>query len=311
MIRLGDFLAKQGRFLLENDNQALFWIAVLALIPFAGWLSAAVMALITLRKGWAEGLKGLLVAFLVLLLVSLMAMPFSAALITAVIAFLPCYLTAGVLHSTASWRVAGGVIVLQALLAIALIHWLAPEFIMHQYQYVQAIVKELEKEGSTSSSLVLLSNKNRFNQIAMANYLIGVQSLSLALSALFSLLLARFVQSRLFYPGGFRKEMLAVRASSLGLILLVFVVLGAYWHSPLAISCLPILVAYYVLVGLSLAFNILAKGKGIGTFILLIVPLILLPFVMLPIYVILGALDSLFNFRSYLPVRADGKEKKR
>lgn len=61
MLRLGELLRKQGHFLLENDHYALLYIAILALIPFATWLSVAIVALITLRKGWVSGLKGLMI----------------------------------------------------------------------------------------------------------------------------------------------------------------------------------------------------------------------------------------------------------
>lgn len=307
MARLGEFLGKQGRFLLENDQLALLYIAVLALIPFAAWLSAAIIALITLRKGWEEGFKGLVVAIMALLVLSLMSTSFSAAVITAVITFLPCYLTAGVLHSTTSWKTAGFFIVLQTLLIIVLVHWLVPEFINNQYQYVQAILKELEREGSDTSVTSLLSNNEAVNKVVIANYLLGVQAVSVLLSALASILLARSVQSRLFYPGAFKQEMVSFRAYGLGVILLCAAIMGAHQHIPLAISCLPVLAIYYVFAGLSLSFNVLAKGKGIGTLLLLLVPLILLPFVMLPVYVIFGALDSLFNFRLHLSSNTGGK----
>ncbi len=308
MARLGDFLSGQGRYLLENNHLALVYIVILALIPFAAWLSAAVIALITLRKGWLDGFSGLMLGVTTLLVFSLMSMSLSAAVIMAIIAFLPCYLTAGVLHSTASWKLAGFFIVLQALLVITLIQWLAPELVTNQYLYVQTIIKGMAKENSDSAVANLLNNKEAINEVAIANYLLGIQTTSVVLSAVASLLLARSIQSRLFYPGGFRREMIAFRASGYGVILLAITVIGAYKNSPLAISCLPVVGVYYVFAGLSLNFNILAKDRGLSILILLLVPLILLPFVMLPIYVIIGAIDSLFNLRSYLPPNTGGKE---
>lgn len=309
MARLGDFLSKQSRFLLENDNQALIYIAVLAVIPFAGWLSAAIVALITLRKGWYDGLKGMIAGAMALLFLSLMSMPFAAALLATAMAFLPCYLTAAVLHSTASWKIAGGVLVLMTLLAIALVQWFAPDFITGQYQYIQAILKEIERENTDGAAVSLLNSQNKFNEVVIANYLVGIQSISIVLSTLTSLLIARSMQSRLFYPGGFRQEMLTFRASGIGVLLLVCAVIGAYQQYPLAISCLPVLVTYYVLAGLSISFNVLAKDKGLSYLFLLVVPLVILPFIMLPIYVILGVLDSLFNFRLFFSVKSDEKNK--
>ncbi|KTC86682.1 hypothetical protein [Legionella brunensis] len=305
MTRLGELLRKQGHFLLENDLHALVYIAILALIPFAAWLSVAVVALITLRKGWGAGFKGVVVGVVSMLLLSLLSSSWSASFMEAVIAFLPCYLTAGILRETMSWRIAVAFIVLQALTGIVLVHWLAPEFINQQYQLIQTVLKGLESDDAVAG---LLSNQDVVNPIVIANYIVGVQAVSIILSAVASLMLARSTQANLFYPGGYRQEMLGFRASPWGVIILLASAIGAYQHFPLAISCLPLLVVYYASAGISIGFNILTKGKkGIGTLFLLLLPLILLPFVMLPIYVLLGALDSLFNFRLYLLVKTGGK----
>ncbi|MFA5960698.1 MAG: DUF2232 domain-containing protein [Tatlockia sp.] len=310
MTRLGDWLTKQGHFLIENDRLSLVYIAVLALVPFTAWLSAAVVALITLRKGLADGLKGLVVAVVAYTALSSMSMAFPSALISAMVAFVPCYLTAAVLHTTASWRIAGAVLVLQTLLLIALIHGLVPEFIMKQYQYLQAVFQEMEKEGSGGALSGLLGKQDEQAKQVMANYFIGIQSLTMLLSAVSSLLLARFVQSGMYYPGGFGQEMRAFRASSFGVVILLLTAFGAYQLNPFAISCLPVLVMYYVCAGLSLSYLILAKNKGFGTLILLLIPLLFMPFVTVPVYTLLGALDSLFNFRLHLPTKTGGKEKK-
>lgn len=291
MTRLGDLLRKQGHFLLENDYYALLYIVICALIPFTAWLSAAIVALVTLRKGWLDGFRGLAFGISSLLILSLMSMPLFGAFVTTMMAFLPCYLAAVVLRATASWRITGGFIVLQALLGIILIHWLTPEFITAQYQYIQVILKQLEADSSVNS---LLDNQN---QVIFSNYLVGIQVVSVVVSTLVSLMLARSVQARIFYPGGYKQEMLNFRASGWGVALLILVAIGAYQYNPIALSCLPVLVLYYVCAGLSLSFNILAKGRGISTLLLLVIPLVLVPFVMLPVYVIFGVLDSLFNFR--------------
>lgn len=297
MARLGGLLSKQGHFLLENDRYALLYIAVLVLIPFAAWLSATIVALITLRKGWVDGFRAALVGFTTLLFLSTLSMSLLAAVVTAFIAFIPCFLTAVVLRATASWQTAAIFLVLQILVGILLIHWLAPDLITNQYQYIEKLVKELQQSTADSSLTNLLDKDKGFNPVVIANYMLGVQALSVAILALIPLILARSIQSELFYPDGFRQEMVAFRAHALGVVLLLFALIGAYQHNPLAISCLPVLVAYYVWAGISLSLYALAKDKGISWLLLLIVPLILLPLVALPVYVMFGALDSLFNFR--------------
>ncbi len=307
MTRLGSLLCKQGLFLLKNDHYALLCIAILALIPFTVWLSVAIILLITLRKGWAGGIKGLIVGAGTLLSISLMSMSLPGALITTAITFLPCYLTAIVLRVTRSWHLAGGFLVLQALLGIVLVHWFAPEFIKAQYQTIHMILSGWQEAGP---AVDLFNDKSAANKTVLANYLVGVQAVSAMLSAIIPLMLARSVQAGLFYPGGFKQEMLAFRASGWGVVLLALAILGTYQHNPLAISCIPVLVLYYMSAGISLSFGILARGKkskGLGVLVLLIILLILLPFVILPVYVIFGALDSLINFRGYLSVNKSGK----
>lgn len=312
MARLGDYLSRQGRFVLEQESYALLYIAVFALVPYATWLSAALVALLTLRKGALGGLKGLVVACLAHFCLALLSISFSAALASTIMAFLPCYLTAAVLHETVSWRITVLFIVLLALMAIVLVHWLAPDFIMDQFHYLQTVIKSIEQDGSDNSLSLVLNDHNLLNQVAMANYLVGVQAISLILSAIASLMLARSIQSRLFYPGGFKQEMLGFRASGYAVILLVIVALGAYQHNALAMACLPVIVCYFFIAGIVLGFNLITKGKGKGgvMLFLLLLPIVFVPSVMLPVYAILGALDSLFNFRLRLHFFAAGTENK-
>ncbi len=306
MSRLGKFLDTQGNFILENNGYAWLYIAILVLLPFANWLAVAIVALITLRKGWKEGLLAMIVGIASLQFFSLITSA-SFSLIAALIVFLPCYLTAFVLRLTADWQLAMFFLVLQILVGIAGVHYFVPEFISQHYQFIQTLLKELDKDGT----LLKLSEKSSLNPVVIANYIVGVQALSIALAALASLMLARSIQSRLFYLGGYKKEILAFQAKSIGLILLALVILGVYQELPLALSCLPILVIYYVSAGLSLAINVLAKDYKLGVILLLLLSLVLVPFGILPIYFIVGALDSLFNFRSYLLSKVDRKQNKR
>ena len=113
-------------------------------------------------------------------------------------------------------------------------------------------------------------------------------------------MLARSVQAQLFCPGGFKREMLTFRGDKIELLLLVILFIAANQQNVFAMSLLPILIFYFMLAGLSLSFNVLAKQRPLRLMVLSIASILLLPFVMLPVYVIFGALDALFNLRSYL-----------
>ena len=67
MSKMHGSLQKQGKFLLENKQYAILYASLLAILPYTVWLSVAIIALITLRKGWRDGLvvcgAGLLISF--------------------------------------------------------------------------------------------------------------------------------------------------------------------------------------------------------------------------------------------------------
>ena len=75
----------------------------------------------------------------------------------------------------------------------------------------------------------------------------------------------------------------------------------------IAMNLLPLLMMYFLLSGLSLGLTILASKKSLYAFVMLLLPLILLPYVMFPAYMVFGSLDSLFNFRLYLQKKIDTK----
>jgi hypothetical protein len=65
-----------------------------------------------------------------------------------------------------------------------------------------------------------------------------------------------------------------------------------------AMNVLPVLILFYLLAGLSLCANFfMGKKSSRMMLVALILPLVFLPFVVLPLYIILGLLDSVFNIR--------------
>ena len=294
---LSNLICKQGQLLLENERYAILHAVLLALLPYTAWLSVALVALMTLRKGWRKGVILLIPALCAYFALSCSSMTMNIALVNALLVFMPTYIGACVLRFSTSWRVVASAFFLQIMIAILLLQMYMPEFITAQYLYIQAALRELQ---SDSSLLALINSKSSQNQMILANYLLGIQAIGIVFSAGLSLLLARSIQSQLFCPGGFKQEMLAFRGDKIGFLLLVIVFVGASLQNALAMSLFPILLFYFMLAGLSLSFNVFAKHKPLSLILISIASLILLPFVMVPVYIIFGSLDSLFNFRLYL-----------
>lgn len=298
MTRVSGFIRKQGTLLLNNNRHAMLHVVLLALLPYTSWLSVSIVALVTLRKGWRHGGMLCLSAIIALFSASLIAGVAVIGLVNALLTFVPCYLAACALRMTVSWRAVAGVFFLQVIIVMLFLQIFMPEFIMAQFLYLQTALREMQSENAI---LALINEKSSLNQMILASYLLGLQAVGVVLSACISLMMARSVQSQLYYPGEFRREVMAFRGDKLGLFLLVTLFIAAHYQHVLAICLIPMLVFYFLLAGLSLSFNVLLKQRPLSSLILIVVTLFLLPFVMLPVYVIFGSLDSLFNLRLYLP----------
>ena len=301
MTWLSGLIRKQGLLMLDNNRHAMLHAIALALLPYTAWLSLAIVALVTLRKGCREGGWLLVLVTFANFMLSAFSASASISLINALLTFMPGYLAACVLRLTVSWRAVAGLFFLQVLVAVLLLHLFVPEFIMAQYVYLQSVLREVQTDNAL---LAFINDKTVSNQLVLASYFLGLQAVGVDFSASLSLACARFIQSQFFYPGGFRQEMLNFRGDKIGLLLLIILFIATSQQNVLAMSLLPMLIFYFLLAGLSLIFNIFAKQKPLRTLILLVATIVLMPFVMLPVYVIFGSLDSLFNFRLYLPTDA-------
>ncbi len=298
MTHVNGFICRQGQLLLENNRYAVFCALFLALFPYTTWLSLAIIALVTLRKGWRDGAMLLMPVLTAYLTCALVSFSVCSSIINTLLTFLPCYLAACLLGLMVSWRSVANAFFVLLILISASLHVFVPEFITNQYLYLYKVIHEAQPELLSK----YLNDVNGYNQTILANYFFGLQWVSLFISVIMPLLMARFVQSRLFYPSGFRHEILTFRGNRMGLFMLVMMLFAVSQGKVIAMNALPILVFYFLLAGLSLSAHLLVRKKIRGGIVILAMPLLLMPFVMLPVYVILGSLDSLFNLRFYLPL---------
>lgn len=294
MTGMSNFWQKQSQYLLQNDRYAWLLVAALAFIPFAAWTSLAIISLLTLRKSSYSGFMALIICLLVVGFCSQQALSLPYNNAAMIVTFIIGYMAAVVLRYTRNLNATITITVMVALLGMVFVHCLIPEYVNEQYKSLVLMFSAIEKEGTLAQ---VLNGQLGTNADLLANYFLGVKSLCVVFSALSSLMLARSIQSRLFYPGGFKKEILGFRASQISVLLLVFSAIGAYQNNYVAISCLPLLVIYLMTAGMILFFNIMKNKKNTIAIFLLLVPLILIPYIMLPIYVCLGSLDSMFDFR--------------
>ncbi|QBR84048.1 hypothetical protein E3983_06585 [Legionella israelensis] len=291
------FLARQCKMLLENKPYAYLAISFFTLIPFATWLAVAFIALITLRKGEKEGIQALLLAMIVNLTVMMLLAPVQAVFYSTLINFVPAFIAAYVLRCTASWRYSLGSLFFQSLLTVGLIQVFAPELINEQFMLLKSLLTEYQ---DFDGMFVFGEYGKKIDQNIMAHLLFSAQMVSVLLSTVLSLLCARWMQAKCYNPGGFKKEVFGFRSGKFALVLLLLLFPAAYSKVLVAIDLLPLVLLYFLVAGAVLAYVVLSQKKIKGAAILMSLSLLVKPIIIFPVYIILGLLDSIFNFRVYL-----------
>ena len=292
----GGFILANARKILQTERYALFAVIFFMLVPYFAWLSVAILALVTLKNGWRQGLVLVLPAMIAHMVVLLWSTGVHLALLDSAFRVIPCYIAANVLRETQRWRFVSLFFLVLTVLTAAAMHVFFAKFIGLQYLYFQEYLKQMD---GGSAALTILDQPG-LSVIFKANLLFGIQELSMVLVSLTSLLFARSMQAKLVYPEGFRHELLNYRGDWQVLLILLALCAASYAGNAIAINSLPLTLFYFVMFGLSFAAHVFAQMKPIRVLILLGLPCVLLPLLALPFYVMLGCLDSVFNFRLFL-----------
>ncbi|PJD91400.1 MAG: hypothetical protein CK424_07200 [Legionella sp.] len=300
MLRLSELIQKQAETLLGSRQRALLYAMIFSVLPYCAWLAMVVIALVTLRKGERAGGHILVWVMLVHAMVSLPVMPISVTLINTMIFFVPGYIAACTLRITSSWQAVAAVLFLFVTVSALLVQLFMPEWITGQYAVIQSILKTSQPDHAV---LKWLNEDSNVPALVLANYVFGIQLMSAMLSVLSSLMMARSLQSRLYYPGGFKHEMLTFRGNRLSFVVMMVVLLATWQWNTVAMNVILVLSLFYVMAGLSLCASLIMSKISRFAWFLLLLPVILMPFVMLPMYIFLGLLDSIFNIRLAFAVK--------
>lgn len=298
MMRAGNLIIRQSKALLENKQKAILVAIILSILPFASWLSVALVCLITLRKGAKTGFEVMLPALVVHSVPLMMLVSVDSALTNTLISYIPCYLAALTLRRTMSWQLVSGVFLIQAFIGFTALQLLAPDFVVDQYNQFTRILAQFQEYNQ----LVVASTEG-LSGFILAQVFFGLQILSVIVSAMISLLFARSIQSKLFMPEGFRNELVEFRSGRFAFLILTAVSIAAYFGVSHALYLLPLILTYFLVSGFSLAYFVLARKRQFRVVVLLLLLILLKPSFVLLTYIVFGTLDSLFNFRLYLPAR--------
>ena len=294
MLSLKVVLKKQAQLILSSHTKALLYAGISAVLPYCTWLAMTVLALVTLRKGEREGGRILFAVLLVHTLGLLSSFSLSVALFNSALVFVPTFLAAYILRATQSWQTVAAALFFLGIVAAVIIQQFVPEWVISQYTVMRTLIL-----ASQPDQMIVqwLEEASQMPVQVMANYLLGIQLLFAVVSIWTTLMLARSLQAQLFYPEGFLKELLSFRGNRLSCMVMIALIVAAWQWNILAMNMLPILGFFYFLSGLSLCANFIMNKSSKMILAVLIVPLMFVPFVMMPLYIILGLLDSIFNIR--------------
>jgi len=273
---------------MRGPRQAIALATVFACIPMLFWVSAAIIALVVLRRGSSEGLK--IFAWAALPGIAWAGMgQFST-----IIGLTTTVALALVLRQTVSWqKTLLALLPAGAIIALTLAQ-LAPQQIALVGELVTTFVRDyLSQAGQNPDNLVEAIKP-------LVQYgVIGVVTWFNLISCILGLVLARAWQAQLYNPGGFRDEFHRIRLPVvIAMGLLTFTVLGATFVPFLLVlvpaATLPLLVA-----GLSMV-HALARIRKLSSFWLtgLYILLILVTQLAYPVIVLTACLDSVFDFRT-------------
>lgn len=279
-----------AEFVMSGRRQAATVAILFALVPLLNLLSGAVVALVTLRKGWREG-------FLVMLWAQLPALLsiYNSGDATPAFLLVAALLCGESLRRNQSWSIA--LMLISALgLATQLSLVLQDVYVAKATGVLQDVVAQGTIQTPDGQSLDA-DSVNDLVQLLLGFY--GAVNMALFVVCL---AIGRHWQALLYNPGGFRQEFHALRLDPrFGGLLLALLVAGEAGFQPFA-AWLPLFVVPAMVNGIALCHHVVAQRKlGIGVLVLAW----LLSLAMAPVVIALGFLDSLANLRRFLAPRAE------
>ena len=275
-------------FVMRGRREALLVAVVASVVPMFFWVGSAAVGLLTLRRGGTEGGFVALWALLPCLVLARFGEVVPAA------AMIGIWLVAMVLRATRSWS-----LTLLAASAIGLVFGLGllgagGAYLEAVRTIAEGFIAEVGKRSGDPAVAAQLQAPDT-QQIA------SIFGFMLTLTLVGCTVLARWWQSALFNPGGFREEFHAIRFGSVPGLALVGAGASLYLQGPAMqiwaqIVMLPLLVA-----GIGLVHALVARRRVGGMLGLLYAALLLAPPVK---YVVMGlaAVDAVANLRRLLGV---------
>ncbi len=223
------------------------------------YLAAAAVALVTLHVGVLQGLQVLLIAAAFTgLFYQLLGIQATVVAIMVMMLWLPCWILAAVLQATRRLDYVLGTAVLFGAMLLLAVYGLFGDPVPWWIERLQVL-----QEALASAGLPVTNLSDAELMRGVAALLTGLVLASLLTGILASLMLARWWQSRLVHPGGFREEFCNLRMGYPVAVLTLVAMLAARFTSgavgELLAQLSMIMLVPYLLVGLAVVHSVVGR----------------------------------------------------
>lgn len=289
-------------FVMQGRSQAVMATSIIALLsllfPPLTIISSATVALVTLRRGLRDGLYvALLGATACTLLAMLVQVNVAAVIGITLLLWLPIWVMALMLRSSMSLAYTMILALGFGLLLIAVYYMLFTDPAAQWRKLAEPFLQGL------SQYQALKEDQQKLLLDAVSNWMTGMMAAGFFLQMMASLLLARWWQSLLYYPGGYSSEFYQLRLPQplalLTLAVIALLLLGVRSGSPMLDYLAVLLIAAYLLQGLALAHGLRAQlgANPLWLFGMYIMLFVVVPHIAL-LLATLGLADTWLDFRT-------------
>ena len=285
-------------FIMAGRIQAAFFVVlstlVSLLIPPIIVFSNAAIALITLRKGWQQGVIYTLLATATLVLISIALKQQASSSIAAGLAnWLPIVLIASALAMTKSWSKTLQLTLVLSAAGVLLFHLLHPDA-ENYWKVTLEQFKPLLQQAAQFEGIDIDETINK-----AARWMTATFTSALTVIMIISLIIARNWQARLFNPGGFGEEFRQIAiGKQFAIALLIGIAIAVITQSQIIIELIMVGVTIFMFQGLSLAHTLVKQREmNTGWLVTLYILMFILLIQMIVLLAAIAIIDSFVDFR--------------
>lgn len=279
-----------ARYVMQGPRQAMLVAVITAAIPLLYWVSAAVVSLVLLRHGLSKTLNILIAALIPGLVWYVWQHEMMQLLVVGGAA-----LMALVLRLTSSLPAALMTSLLPGAALVLLVPVIAPEWHNILRDAAVQYLQQLEQEPQLKA---LLADK-------ALPALLGSVAAMVQLFASGAFLMARYWQSALYYPGGFKTEFLSFKMPRWYAVLALLAVLLAGSNNTL-LALVPVVVTPLFVAGIALVHRaVQVKQLSEQWLLAFYISLLFFLFYMYALLILVAVLDTFVDLRRYLEDKAN------